>query len=228
MHLHGYVYCTKQKSIKQLKPQWGNEAHFDEAKGTGSDIENYCLKGTHDKEACRANSKLRVEPLVEMGVRPGQGARTDLEAALNECPTIEDFMRNNKELYCRYRNGIKDLYELKAEDEERYYKPVEVIWNYGETGSGKTRMANDDKTCKNVDYNDGFFTNWRNAKTISIEEMNGQIPYKTLLKILDGYHNYYEVNIKGGSKLVNLKKFIYHQVFIQQKYIDNKTKKKEV
>lgn len=205
MHLHGYVYCTKQKSIKQLKPQW-LDAHFDEAKGTGSDIENYCLKGTHDKEACRANPKLRVEKLVELGVKPGQGARTDLESALMENKTIGEFMDNEPGLFCRYKNGIEALYQRKIEKEKRYYEPVEVIWNYGTTGAGKTRAAFKDEECIDVSYDNGFFTDWHEAKKISLEEMNGQIPYKTLLKILDGYHNYYHVNIKGGCKLLNLKK----------------------
>jgi len=38
--------------------------------------------------------------------------------------------------------------------------------------------------------------------------MRGEVPYRTLLKLSDNYHNYYEVNIKGGQKLVDIKELI--------------------
>lgn len=206
MHLHGYIYCNKQKGIRALKQHWGNKTHFDKAKGTGDQIEAYCLKGEHDKLFSKTNPDKRVKALFEIGERPQQGNRSDLETAIEECDTLGEFMDKNTELYCKYRNGLKDIYERRERKRPREYKPVEVIWNYGETGTGKTKMAFEDSECVNVDYNNGFFSQWDEAKVISLEEMNGQIPYKTLLKLLDGYHNYYNVNIKGGQKLIDLKR----------------------
>lgn len=206
MHIHGYVYCTKQKSIKELKKHWGNEAHFDVAKGTGNDIECYCLKGDHDKDAVKANKSLMCNPIYEKGERPKQGNRSDLVTAIEECESIGEFMDNNPELYCKYRNGIKDIYARKETLKPKTYEQPEIIWNYGATGLGKTRMAFEDEECVNVNYDNSFFSDWHEAKVISLEEMNGKIPYKTLLQLTDGYHNYYRINIKGGDKLVDLKR----------------------
>ena len=57
-----------------------------------------------------------------------------------------------------------------------------------------------------MSYNNGFFSDWMDNRIICIEELRGEIPYNELLKLLDGYHNYYSVNIKGGTKLVDLDK----------------------
>ena len=206
IHCHGYIYCNKQKTIKGLLKDWPRGTHFDAAKGNTKQIITYLTKGKHDKQYAREHPEVCSPLAFEDGDQPQQGARSDLAGALDAYNNIEEFMTEEPELYCKYRNGIKDIYALKSKNEKRYYEPVEVIWSYGETGTGKTRAAFEDVECVNVDYNNGFFSDWGQAKTISLEEMNGSIPYKTLLKLLDGYHNYYNVNIKGGQKLVNLKK----------------------
>lgn len=205
-HCHAYVYCTKQKTIKGQLKHWPSGTHFDAAKGNVKQIISYITKGTHSKEFVRSHPEECLPLAYEYGDRPAQGNRTDLQNALDTYQNVEEFMTEEPELYCKYRNGIRDIYALKEEQKPKYHEPVTVIWNYGETGTGKTREAFEDPECVNVDYNNGFFTNWKNAKTISLEEMNGSIPYKTLLKITDSYHNYYKVNIKGGDKLVDLKK----------------------
>lgn len=205
-HCHGYIYCNKQKTIKGLLRHWPRGTHFDAAKGNIKQIITYITKGEHDKQYAREHPECCGELGFEYGDRPAQGQRTDLAQALNVYETVEEFMTEEPEMYCKYRNGIRDIYALKERERPKYFEPVEVIWNYGPTGTGKTREAFEDPECVNVDFNNHFFSDWGTHKTISLEEMNGSIPYKTLLKILDGYHNYYNVNIKGGQKLVDLKK----------------------
>lgn len=90
---------------------------------------------------------------------------------------------------------------------ERFFREVNVEWHYGPTGTGKTRYAFE-KGCEAVEYNNGFFTDWGDAKKIVIEETRGEIPYRTLLKLTDSYHNYYTVNIKGGFKYVDLDEIV--------------------
>ena len=86
---------------------------------------------------------------------------------------------------------------------KRFWKPVNVEWHYGPSGSGKTKSAFE-AGAEPVEYHNGYFTDWGSARVIVLEEMRGQIPYPELLKILDDYHNYYKVNIKGGFKYVDL------------------------
>lgn len=207
MHLHGYVYCNKQKSIMQLKKHWGNEVHFDIAKGTGDHIENYILKGEMSKLESKQFPDKRAKPIFEKGERPLQGNRCDLKEQLKECETVEDFMEEYPETYSRYRNGIKDIYNLKESRKPAFMKEVEVIWIYGPTKTGKTFRAFKEG-CKDVEYENGFFKSWGFEKKICLEEMNGKIPFKTLLKITDQYHNYYSVNVKGGYLNVDLEKIV--------------------
>lgn len=85
---------------------------------------------------------------------------------------------------------------------KRYWQPVNVEWHYGPSGSGKTKSAFE-AGAEPVEYHNGYFTDWGSARVIVLEEMRGQIPYPELLKILDDYHNYYKVNIKGGFKYID-------------------------
>lgn len=105
------------------------------------------------------------------------------------------------ELPINYYNTVE---KIKAKRHgERYFKPPTVEWHYGPTGTGKTRKAFE-AGAENVIYNNGFFSDWGDARVISIEEMRGQIPFDELLRLTDGYHNYYKVNIKGGDKYIDL------------------------
>lgn len=208
MHLHGYIYCNKQKSIKQLKKYWGNECHFDPAKGSGNQIESYILKGEMSKYESKENPEKRVKPIFEYGEKPLQGNRSDLQSAIDDCETIEDMQDLYPDLYCKYRNGLKDIFQRKADlKRKREFKKPEVIWMYGSTGKGKTRIPFEDGY-EDVTYDGRFFTDWKNARNICFEEMNGELPFKLLLKLTDGYHNYYHVNIKGGDKYIDVDKII--------------------
>lgn len=205
-HVHLYIYCNKQKSIKSMLSHWPAGTHMDACKGSPQQNISYITKGEHSKEYAKEHPQECGKLIFEEGERPAQGERSDLKTALESCATREEFMLENPELYCRYRNGIKDIYECKESMKKTYYEPVEVIWNYGATGVGKTReAASDPETC-DVTHKGDFFSDWGTNTTISLEEMDGSVPYKELLKITDSYHNYYHVNIKGGHKKINLKR----------------------
>ena len=56
-------------------------------------------------------------------------------------PTIEDLMRQKPSTYCRNRNGLMDIYELKYRDLGVNKRIPFILWLAGETGCGKSRMA---------------------------------------------------------------------------------------
>lgn len=190
-HGHAFIYFKNPITMKGVKKLFGNDAHIEKPL-KNSDCINYVL----DKE------KRKCE-FQEFGKRPMDNGIHRMEEVL-ELENVTEVMEKMPDTYIRFRNGINELMELKK-SKNRYYKKPEVIWTYGPTGTSKTREAFEDGAF-NVRYENGFFTDWKDARIISIEEMRGQIPYDELLRLTDGYHNYYNVNIKGGYKLVDLDK----------------------
>lgn len=195
IHGHAFIYFKNPITLTGVKKLFGNDCHVERYIHSNSDCIKYVKGEIHDDNHIKSN-------ILEHGTMPMDNGKHRIHEIINNYDNITDIMENEPQLYCQYRNGIKDLMENKNR-KNRFIKPPIVIWTYGPTGTGKTDEAFN-AGARNVDYNNGFFTDWGNDRIISLEEMNGQIPYKTLLKLTDQYHNYYEVNIKNGSKLVDL------------------------
>lgn len=191
-HGHAFIYFKNPTSLAGVKKLFGKECHCEQPKQNSNAIK-YVLG--------QLNEDHRKTDMVEFGKRPMDNGVHQMEQIL-ECNTVSEVMEKMPDTYVKYRNGIKDLLDNKQR-QNRYYKPPEVYWIYGPTGTGKTRMAFEAGAIP-VEYNNGFFSDWKDARKISIEELRGEIPYRILLKLTDAYHNYYEVNIKGGQKLIDL------------------------
>lgn len=187
-HWHQFIYFKNARTFGGIKKLTSEESHIEMVQGTISQAVDYCKKDGNIT--------------YEFGKQPNDNGHHNIAELVENYNTITEIMEQHPETYCRNRNGLKDLYELKNR-KNRLYKPPEVYWIYGRTGTGKTKMAFENNAT-NVEYNNGFLSDWGDAKIISIEEMRGEIPYKTLLKLTDAYQNYYHVNIKGGQKLVCL------------------------
>lgn len=189
-HGHAFIYFKNGTTLKGVKKLFGNDCHAERPQLNSKCIE-YVLNSV----------ETRKHDFHEYGKRPMDNGIHQMEQVL-ECNTITEVMEKMPDTYVKYRNGIKDVINNK-QSKNRYHKPPIVHWFYGPTGTGKTREAFEAGAAA-VEYNNGFFTDWRDARMICIEELRGEIPYKTLLKLLDAYHNYYTVNIKGSEKFIDL------------------------
>lgn len=179
-HEHIHIYCQFNTPIKlSLRKTCG--AHLDACRGTPQQCRDYVVKDGNIIE--------EIGSMRKWGGLP----------SIAECKTATDEELDS--LSINYFNVVQKIKEHRKG--ERYFKPPNVEWHYGPTGTGKTRKAFE-AGAENVIYHNGFFSDWGDAKIISIEEMRGQIPFDELLRLTDGYHNYYKVNIKGGSKYVDL------------------------
>ena len=188
-HGHAFIYFKNETTLTGVKKLFGKDAHS-EMPHKNSDCIKYVL-----------NTEKRKFNFHEYGERPMDNGVHRMEDVL-ELNSVTEVMETMPDTYVHFRKGIIDLMENKK-SKNRYFKPPKVIWIFGPTGTGKTREAFE-AGAVNVTYNNGFFSDWGDARVICIEELRGEIPYKELLKILDGYHNYYSVNIKGGSKFIDL------------------------
>lgn len=209
VHWQCYLYYTNPRRltavIKRYKP-----SHVEIAMGTPSQNKLYCSKDGD---------------IWEAGKIPDDQGKGKLAEVLDQYDNLDDILTEEPELFCRYRNGIREIMEAKAAKNRFFKRPI-VEWLHGPTGCGKSKYAFE-KGCVPVSYNNGFFSDWGNAKKIVLEEMRGEIPYPILLKLLDGYHNYYNVNIKGGHKLIDLDMIIITSPFKPEDIYIHQLEKKD-
>jgi len=72
---------------------------------------------------------------------PGKGARTDLKKIIDDYKNkgIKALALDHPDLYCRYRQGLKDIFNYMRDAMPKNIP--RVIWLCGPTGCGKTRQA---------------------------------------------------------------------------------------
>ncbi len=111
-HIQGYMYFRNKK---QWKPIAKIVSHVEQCKKPPEANIRYCSK---------------EQILYENGTKPNQGSRTDLKSKLEELKegTMDEFMENHPEVYCQYRQGIKD-FRNKILKSKSICRKVEVIRN---------------------------------------------------------------------------------------------------
>lgn len=200
-----------------------------------------CEKYHHEK--CRNFNNAREYCLkedpnggLEYGTPLKQGARSDLNDLLQKGNYNPKEIRSiDPAIYTRYRSGIIDICNDHKHDEEVLswlnltkdadnnivddtYKPTEVFWYYGPTGSGKTRevkqlIASDVKknSCNTSNISiihkmeNGFAIGTIADKTdiLILDEFRGSsMKFSDLLALIDGC----SINIKGGKQWIKAKK----------------------
>lgn len=196
---HIHMFCQFNISVKPSAKKCFDQ-HMEHMKSTPKDCREYCIKDN--------------DILDEIGTMREWGGLPSITQAKNASD------EQLETLPIQYYNIVKHIEDHKKK--ARFYKPVEFIWIYGTTGKGKTRMAFE-AGAENVIYNNGFWSDWGEARIICIEEMRGQIPWDELLRLTDSYHNYYHVNIKGGQKYIDLDKIFITSPFPPERCYPNKT-----
>lgn len=181
-HLQGYIYRDSQYKWSQLM-RVTNFSWLKPAKGTAIDNEKYCTKDAD---------------FFEFGDMPTQGERTDVT-------TVTEMVRNGSTM----RDIIPHATSLQtvrmAEIALKYFEPKRnwntvIVWLYGKSGCGKTRMAasltDDPYYCMETSkWLDGYDAH----KHIIIDDyrLNFSL-FSTLLRLLDRYPM--TVETKGGTR----------------------------
>lgn len=202
-HLQGCVIFNNQRHMGGVK-KWLNskKAHLEPTKGSYQSAFNYCSK---------PESRFEGGLQHESGTMPdGQGSRNDLkdliERLKNGTLTLEQLMFDHPDVYCRYRNGLKDIWS-KLQGSPRNFKTHVSVY-YGESGSGKSLKAFETngsyvlRCSKTGVWWDGY----NNEETVVIDDFYGWIPFNMLLNLLDRYPM--KVDIKGGAVEFNSKNLI--------------------
>lgn len=127
-----------------------------------------------------------------------QGSRTDIKGCMSlvkaKKPRLE-LMETHPAVMARYEPFmVAYAAELQAYEGERV-----VIWAYGETGSGKSRVGHASlPDAAFVNFKNGFINGYRGEGHVIMDDFRAHdLHFSELLKLLDRYP--YTANVKNGS-----------------------------
>lgn len=188
-HLQGYLELPKKRTLGGLKRLIGDRPHLEPRRGTQQEAMEYCKKDGN---------------FVEFGNPDAQGERTDLKkivARLQAGVKLRDIAIEEPSIYCRYRNGLRDISEwISGPDRE----PPTCIFLGGAPGSGKSYWSYNlnPESCWSYP-GDGWFDGYCGQLVAifddfadDLQDGANKITYSKFLQITDRYP--IRVPIKGG------------------------------
>lgn len=199
-HIQGYIEVDTPVRISSLKKHHCfARAHLEKRRGTREQARNYCMK---DNEWLEFGN-------FESG---GQGSRNDLREIMHIIAdpnrNIKEIMEENPITYSKNMRFCEKYQALCERDETREFRQVETDIFIGDAGVGKSRKAREiAPTAFTVNPEDSFpFDGYDGEDTIIIDDFEGQLKYKHLLKILDGHQ--LRINVKGSHRYAKWTKVI--------------------
>lgn len=189
-HLQGYIEFTKVYKMGTIKKLL-TRAHLEQRKGTKEQARDYCKKENN---------------FTELGEWGQQGKRTDLDKI--RTIALEEGMRNVTSIGTMQQINVAKAF-LTYNEEPRNWE-TEVIWLWGKTGTGKSRLAReicnmDDCFTKNE--NSKWWDGYDAHEYVIIDDFRDSWWSLTeMLSLLDRYEK--KVEIKGGTRQFKPKKII--------------------
>lgn len=185
-HLQGYINLANAVSFNQIKKALPT-AHIEVANGTDLQNQKYCSK---------------ENIWLEVGTPAQQGKRTDLKTITdmirNKEVTIEDIMFDYPDMYLKYSRSFEKMFNAVLVARTA---PPKVFWRWGLAGTGKTRYCIEKHPSHYVKDGTMWWDNYKQEEAIIIDDFDNQIPYRTLLRMLDRYQ--YQGQVKGGYIQIN-------------------------
>jgi hypothetical protein len=185
-HLQGFVNLKQKKRLSQMKEMVGREAHFEQAKGTDVQNDEYCTK----------DGKV----YLRIGEPSSQGKRSDLLKAvemLHETSgNLTDVARACPGTFIRYGRGLRD-YWLTVGSTPRNFK-TEVFVLIGPPGCGKSKHCHDVTSGGSTFYKQRgeWWDGYMGQENVVIDDFYGWIKYDEMLRICDRYP--VKVPVKGS------------------------------
>jgi len=192
-HWQGYVELGNDMTWSAVKKMWTEPGlHLEARRGTPAQAADYCKK-VNQTPACEPN-----EEVYEFGQLSNPGKRKDLDV-VREHLAADGKMEDLVDLVSYQGMRAAEMI-LKYKEPKRDWK-TEVIWIYGSSDSGKSSYVMGKhpdayvKDCKMKNWWDGY----DGHEVVIFDELrNGDIPFTTILRLLDRYPC--RVETKGGSR----------------------------
>lgn len=196
LHTHIYLYSASPIRFSTIKNRFPI-AHVERAYGSSQDNKNYILK--QDKWANTDKAETVLEgTFYEYGEVPSTENEKAPEMSrllewVNEGLTTAEIIKRNPKYAFRI-NEINNLREtLLSEKYMLENRDVEVIYIYGDTGTGKTSSVYQNHSpadiCRITSYsaNGVRFDAYHGHDVLVYEEFHSQVPLPEMLSYLDIY-----------------------------------------
>ncbi len=198
-HIQGFITMATKKrpgplgALFQLNP---NSFQVMKKNSTPQKNRAYCTDDT---------KRIKDTVFFEYGTVPGAEApKLDTFIDLVKSQGLKRAIDSDPATYVRHCNGLQqlDYFYKKQKTEGRIERPVTVYTVWGDPGSGKSWFARNfdtESTYPLPDIEKGSRLNidgYNMQRTLIIEDYQGEIPYRSLLKMLDVYEA--DFNTKGA------------------------------
>lgn len=176
-HLQGFAYFTEKKTMSFVKRALNDDrCHVEVMRTNVESSIRYCHKDGD---------------YVEYGVRPQQGARTDLNElvdSISQGSSVSSIMMTNPIAYHQYGRTLDKVEDLVNRSRRRAWM-TEGFWFWGPTGSGKTHAVLDgvdmDKVYKWNKGDNGWWDGYCGQEIVLIDDFRADIKYGFLLELVD-------------------------------------------
>lgn len=213
-HIQGYAYSHNAKTLKGWKEIVGSRAHVEFSRGSVGDNKKYCSKEeTRDVDAYQQPEFVEllgdVAKPYEFGMEPTQGSRTDLaelaKSAADTSIPLEELLQRFPDGYLKFYKGVSAIRSVVTG--KRDWKS-QVIWLYGPTGTGKSRVAN---AIADAAYwkpgSSKWWDGYASHEDVIIDDYRRDLcTFSELLRLFDRYP--YMVEAKGVSFQMVAKRII--------------------
>ncbi len=192
-HLHIVLCGNNPIRFSTVKKFIGDKGHISMTMGNKEQVEAYINKtGKFEEKGEVIVAKAQEGELVGR-----QGRRSDIELirdAIESGMTWQEVRRLDDRFFDNKTTAmIKNMYFDKRSLETPFKRNVAVHWLYGESGSGKTGIIFE-LVAKHGEGNVYLVSDYQNPfdgyagePIIILDEFRGQLPYSTVLSMLEGY-----------------------------------------
>jgi len=187
-HWQGYLEVKSATTFNSLKKRSPPGVHWENRKGSQEEAIAYCRKDGR---------------FHEFGTKKAlSGQRHDLasvRAAVLLGTSYETIFDDHFGVCLQYGRGIREYSQLKQPHRSW---PSEVICIWGPTGTGKSKLANEEGAAF-VEYDkSGFIHGYNNESIVCFDDFDPTtMTREVFLRLTDRYH--IKVNVKGGSMTWN-------------------------
>lgn len=208
-HLQGFFQLKKKQSLKRVKQQFSARAHFEKRSRNSTPLQasDYCKKDGD---------------FLEFGVISSAGKRNDM-LAVKEVLAKGGMREVVEQGFNMQAIRFAEKY-LQYKETKRDWEPL-VIWVYGPTGLGKSRLARticgsgDNLYCKNESSK--WWNGYDAHPYVILDDFDDSwMTYQELLSLLDRYER--TVEFKGGSRQFLARRTVITSQWEPQRYYSAK------